>query len=288
MLLLAAFVWGIAFVAQSVGMEHMGPFTFNAARFILGGLVLLPFATANTYGNSRYKKTEKERKNYLKNSIVGGICCGIFLTIGSNLQQCGILYTSVGKAGFLTALYIVLVPIFGFFMKQKTGKRIWIGCALALSGLYLLCMQGSFSLNYGDLLLILGAVAFTFHIIVIEHFTSTANAVMMSCVQFFFSGLTSLILALLCEDPSIGVLADGILPILYAGILSCGVGYTLQILGQKYVEPTVASLIMSLESVISVLAGWLILQEVLSVRELFGCVLMFAAVILVQLPEKKL
>lgn len=288
MLLLAAFVWGIAFVAQSVGMEHMGPFTFNAARFFLGGLVLLPFAMANMYGNSRYKETKKERKNYLEKSIVGGICCGIFLAIGGNLQQCGILYTSVGKAGFLTALYIVLVPIFGLFMKRKTGKRTLIGCVLALSGLYLLCMQGSLLLNYGDVLLLLGAVAFTFHIIVIEYFSSTANAVMMSCMQFFFSGLISLIPALLFEEPSVGMLADGALPILYAGILSCGVGYTLQILGQKYVEPTVASLIMSLESVISVLAGWLILHEVLSVRELFGCALMFAAVILVQLPEKKI
>lgn len=287
MLLLAALVWGVAFVAQSVGMEHMGPFTFNAARFILGGIVLLPFAVLNQYGNSRYKKTDKERKEYLRISIVGGICCGIALTIGGNLQQCGILYTSVGKAGFLTALYIVLVPVFGIFMKQKPGRRIWIGCILALFGLYLLCMHGSFSLNYGDILLLLGAVAFTFHIIVIDHFSSKANCVMMSCVQFLFSGITSMVLAFIFEEPTLGAVIDGALPILYAGILSCGVGYTLQILGQKHVEPAVASLILSLESVISVLAGWVLLHEVLSTRELLGCALMFAAVILVQLPERK-
>lgn len=287
MLLLAALVWGVAFVAQSVGMEHMGPFTFNAARFILGGIVLLPFAAVNQYGNGRYRKTKKERQDYLKVSILGGICCGIALVIGGNLQQCGILYTSVGKAGFLTALYIVLVPVFGIFMKKMPGRRIWIGCILALLGLYLLCMHGSFSLNFGDALMLLGAVAFTFHIIVIDHFSTKANCVMMSCVQFLFSGVVSLILAFLFEEPSFGAIFDGALPILYAGILSCGVGYTLQILGQKYVEPTVASLILSLESVISVLAGWVILKEVLSLRELLGCGLMFAAVILVQLPERK-
>lgn len=287
MLLLAALVWGVAFVAQSVGMEHMGPFTFNAARFILGGIVLLPFAVVNQYGNARYKKNDKERKEYLRISIIGGICCGIALTIGGNLQQCGILYTSVGKAGFLTALYIVLVPVFGIFMKQKPERRIWIGSILALLGLYLLCMHGSFAPNFGDVLLLLGAVAFTFHIIVIDHFSSKANCVMMSCVQFLVSGVTSLALAFIFEEPTFGAVVDGALPILYAGILSCGVGYTLQILGQKYVEPTVASLILSLESVISVLAGWVILHEVLSMRELFGCAFMFIAVILVQLPEKK-
>lgn len=287
MLLLAAFVWGVAFVAQSMGMEHMGPFTFNAARFLLGGMVLLPFAAANQYGNGRYKKTKKERRDYLKVSILGGICCGIALTIGGNLQQCGMLYTSVGKAGFLTALYIVLVPVFGIFMKKKPGRRIWIGCVLALLGLYLLCIHGSFSLNYGDVLLLLGAVAFTFHIIVIDHFSVKANCVMMSCIQFLFSGVVSTVLAFIFEEPSFGAILGGTLPILYAGILSCGVGYTLQILGQKYVEPAVASLILSLESVISVLAGWVILKEILSLRELLGCGLMFAAVVLVQLPERK-
>lgn len=278
LLFLTAVIWGVAFVAQSVGMEYVDPFTFLASRSLIGAMVLLPYMMIR-------KKNEKQQEK--RTFIVGGICCGIFLFTASILQQIGILYTTVGKSGFITAMYIVIVPILGIFLKKKASIKLWCGVILAIAGLYLLCMTaGSFSIQKGDFLTFLCAVAFSFHILVVDYFASRADGVKLSCVQF----LTCAVLAGSCmfifEEPKLESLLLAWLPILYAGALSNGIGYTLQIIGQRGMNPTVASLIMSMESVVSVIAGWAILGQSLSIRELFGCILMFGAIILVQLPEK--
>ena len=287
LLLLAAIIWGVAFVAQSAGMDYMGPLTFNASRFIIGGIVLLPFALIAE--KKKWNSIEEifERKRKLKITIIGGICCGLAICTASIFQQYGILYTTVGKAGFITALYIIMVPILGLFFRKRPRWIVWPGAVLAVCGLYLLCMSGAVTVNKGDLLLFCCAIVFTIHIMVIDYFSPKANGVALSCIQFLFSGIVCTILAFLFEQPTWNAIIAGIVPILYAGVMSCGVAYTLQIIGQKHVEPAVASIILSLESVISVLAGWILLQEVLSKKEVFGCILMFIAVILVQLPERK-
>lgn len=291
LLLLTATIWGIAFVAQSVGMDYVGPLTFNAARCLIGGIVLLPCIAFLNKAGSRDSLDEKEpaadSTGSRKTLITGGIACGILLCVASNLQQFGIMYTSVGKAGFITAMYIVIVPVLGIFLGKKAGAKIWCGVAIAVAGLYLLCMtESGFSIQKGDLLLMLCALIFSLHILTIDHFSPKVDGVKMSCIQFFTSGILSGIGMLLTETPRMTEILAAWMPILYAGVMSCGVAYTLQIIGQKGMNPTVASLILSLESVISVIAGWIILHETLSVKEMIGCVLMFAAIILVQLPEK--
>ncbi|MBR5578023.1 MAG: DMT family transporter [Lachnospiraceae bacterium] len=282
-LLLAALIWGVAFVAQSMGMEYVGPYTFNAARFLLGGIVLLPLAV--------YRRTKYQRENSLKEAdqkkrdritLIGGICCGIAIFIASTLQQVGMQYTSVGKAGFITALYIVIVPFLGMFLGKKVPAVLWLGAVIATGGFYLLCITEGFVLNQGDLLIFLCAVSFSFHILIIDHFAPKADGVALSCLQFFFSGTVSVLPALWMEEITWISLWQAAMPIAYAGILSCGVAYTLQILGQVKVRPSLASLILSLEAVISVLAGWLILGEVLTLRQLIGCGLVFFAVIIAQ------
>lgn len=292
MLLLAAVIWGFAFAAQSAGMEYVGPFTFNAVRCMIGALVLVPVAffwkpekrEADDENRTEIKKTWFSRNRTL---LFGGIVCGVFLGVATNLQQIGILSTSVGKAGFLTAMYIVLVPIAGLFFKKKCSIAVWFGVVCSIVGLYLLCMtDGSMSPASGDLFLIACAVVFTGHILVIDYFAPKVNGVWMSCIQFFVAGVISAILMCFTETPTLAAILDAKLPILYAGVMSCGVAYTFQILGQKNYNPTVAVLILSLESCFSVLGGFLFLGETLSVRELFGCVLMFAAIVLAQIPGK--
>ena len=287
LLLLAAIIWGAAFVAQSVGMEYMEPLTFNAARFLVGGFVLLPFALLDEVKQWKAIPTEKGRKSQLKTTLIGGLCCGIAICTASTFQQYGMLYTSVGKAGFITALYIVLVPIAGLFFKRKARRLVWLSVAIAVIGLYLLCINESLTVNFGDLLMFCCAIVFTSHILVIDHFSPKAKGVTLSCIQFLFSGVVSMVGMFLLEKPTWNGIIMGALPILYAGVMSCGIAYTLQILGQKHVEPAIASLILSLESVVSVLAGWVLLHEILNKREIIGCVLMFVAVVLVQLPERK-
>ncbi len=295
LLVLTAFIWGCAFVAQSVGMDYVGPFTFNAARSILGGIALLPVIYVMNRGKKRKDalpdenmvKHAAEKKQERKTLLLGGICCGAALAVASSLQQIGIMYTSAGKAGFITALYILIVPIIGIFLGKRAGKKVWIGVALAVVGMYFLCINGGFSIARGDFYVILCAVGFSVHILVIDHFSPKVDGVCMSCIQFFVSGILCGIPALIFEQPQIGGVLSAWMPILYAGVLSSGVGYTLQIVAQKKTDPTVASLLMSLESVFSVLAGWVILGERLSGREMFGCVLVFAAVILAQLPERR-
>lgn len=288
LLLLTATIWGTAFVAQSVGMDYVGPFTFTATRNIIGGIVLIPciflLGRWSGEGDGRLLPESREER---KNLFLGGTLCGMVLFAASNMQQIGIAYTTVGKAGFITACYIVLVPILGIFLGKKTGFTIWISVILAVAGLYLLCMNETLTLGKGDLYVLICALLFAIHILVIDHFSPKTDGVKLSCIQFFVCGILSGIFMLIFEEPSWNAIFQAKMPILYAGILSSGVGYTLQIIGQKDMNPTVASLIMSLESCVSVLAGWLLLHQTLSGRELLGCVIMFGAILLAQLPQGK-
>lgn len=291
MLLLAAIVWGVAFVAQSVGMDYVGPFTFNFARYYVGALVLAPYIIVKLLAPKTNVGGEKKAKfkGGFKKNLIAGIGCGTFLFIASALQQFGIKYSVlVGKAGFLTALYIILVPVLGIFIGKKTKALIWVCVGLSVIGLYLLCMTNGFVLEKGDILLLLCALFFSFHIMYIDSVSPYTDGVVISCIQFATAGVFCTVGALLTETVSWGDVVRAAVPILYAGACSCGIGYTFQILGQKYVEPTKASLILCLESVVSVIAGWILLpDQALSVRELVGCIIMFVAIILAQFVEKK-
>ena len=291
LLLIAATIWGTAFVAQSVGMEYVGPFTFTATRNFVGCIVLLPFIffmdkSGKKEISESIDKTNKNSKTN-KTLILGGILTGIALCIASNLQQYGIMYTSVGKSGFITAMYIVLVPIFGILIGRKQSLRMWIAILIAVAGLYFLCMTtGNYTIQIGDVLLLLCAVSFSIQILLVDHFSPLVNGVKLAWMQFFVCGVLSAALMFIYEQPTISGIVSGWSSILYAGALSTGVAYTIQVIAQKGMNPAVASLIMSMESVISVIAGWLILNQKLSRRELIGCGLMFTAIILVQLPEQ--
>lgn len=288
LLLLTAIIWGTAFVAQSVGMDYIGPFTFNATRFLIGGTVLIPLIVYRSKKNPLLRNRSIEEKHTNRKMVwIGGICCGIALCGASLLQQMGIQHTTVGKAGFITTLYIIIVPLVELLFGKKIAKKIWIGAVMAVIGLYLLCINENFSIGKGDFLVLICAVLFAIHILVIDHFAPKADGVCLSAIQFFISGTISAIGAILFENPNLSAMTDAIVPILYAGVMSCGVAYTLQVIGQKDMNPTVASMILSLESVISVLAGWIILGQALSIKEIIGCLIVFMAVILVQLPEKK-
>ena len=287
LLVITALIWGVAFAAQSVGGEAVGPYTFNCIRSFIGAAVLIPVIR---FREKKYGKNENK-----KLLIIGGILCGVVLCIASNLQQLGITAgASVGKAGFLTACYIIFVPIIGVFIGKRCTPNIWIGTALAVIGLYLLCVKGGFRLVWSDILLILCAVVFSIHILVIDRFGSAADPIKMSCIQFFVCGVLTAFPMLLCDmRPDIGAWVEPLaawqswIPILYAGIFSCGAAYTLQIAAQPKLNPTVASLILSLESVFSALAGWLILGQALSIKEISGCALIFIAIVIAQIPYNK-
>lgn len=293
LLVLTAFIWGIAFVAQSEGGNAVGPFTFNGIRSLIGSIVLLPVIALL----DRMKLTSKKpvTKAEKKTLLIGGLSCGVLLFLASSAQQLGIcLGTPAGKAGFLTACYILLVPVLGLFLKKKCGVRVWVGIAITLVGLYLLCMSETLRLQRSDLLLLACALLFAVHILVVDYFSPQVDGVRMSCIQFVVCGILSLIPMFFSEirvgaDVWLAKLTDpgAWLAILYAGVLSCGVAYTLQIVGQNGINPTVASMLLSLESVFSVLAGWIILKQSLGAKELLGCGLIFIAIILAQLPEKK-
>ena len=285
LLLLTAAIWGFAFVAQSVGMDYVKPFTFTTARSLIGGVVLLPviFYRGHAAGQSG-----RQRRLCWKAALPGGIICGILLCIATNLQQIGIQYTTVGKSGFITAMYIVLVPIIGIFFRKKTSARIWISILLSVCGLYFLCMtDGITHLQRGDFYTLCCALAFSLQILAVDYFAPIADNVMLACIEFFACGICSLVPALLLEHPQMHLLLAAWLPILYAGVCSNGIAYTLQFFAQRGLPPAAASILMSMESVFSLLAGFLILQERLSSRELIGCVLMFSAIILVQLKGKE-
>lgn len=285
-LLLTALIWGTAFVAQSAGMEHVQPFTYNGVRTLIGGLVLIPviflFDRLKPAGQ---RPSPDKQKEIRRNSLIGGAACGVVLCVASSFQQFGISMTTAGKAGFITALYIVIVPLLGVFIKKKIPKITWLCVGIAVVGFYLLCVKEGFSVSAGDLLVLCCAFFFSIHIMVIDYFNGKqVDGVRMSCIQFLVAGLISLVLMLVFEQPSLENLWAAKGSILYAGVLSCGVAYTLQILGQRDTEPTTATLILSLESVFAALSGWALLHETLSFKELAGCALVFAAVILAQIP----
>lgn len=287
-LLLTALIWGCAFVAQSVSMDHIGPFTFQCTRSLMGALVLVPvflIIDSKKKKSGTYIPPSKEDK---QTQFIAGIICGVIMTVAGNLQQIGMQYTTAGKAGFITAMYILIVPILGLFLKKKVGLKLWGCVGIALCGLYLLSVTDGFSsINKGDIYVLLCAVAFAFHILAVDHFVERVDGVRLSSMQFLVCGILSGIMMLLTETPTLeGLTAAGV-PIAYAGIMSCGIAYTLQIVGQKYTNPTMASMIMSLESVFAVLGGMVLLREIPTLREAIGCTLMFVAIIIPQLPERK-
>lgn len=292
LLLLTSLVWGISFIAQSKGVELITPMAFNGIRSVLGGVVLLPVIFFLDLGK---KKKGIPVQKIDKTFIIGGLLCGLCLCVASTLQTFGMVYTSPGKSGFITALYMVIVPIVGLFMGKKTRPVIWISVLIAICGLYLMCISESLTINIGDVLTLLCAFVFTFHILAIDHFAPKVDGVKLACMQFFVCGILNLIYVFLFEAPELEPILDCWLSIGYSGIFSCGVAYTLQIVGQKYTDPTSASILMSLESVFATLStvvlvalGWDLTGGQLTGREILGCVLMFAAIILVQLPERKM
>ena len=302
-LFLTAMIWGAAFVAQSVSMDYIGPFTFICLRSVIGGLFLIPViivldgirkknqnesADVVSSENTLYNiETEEKQRLSWKNKqlIEGGIVCGIFLFFANCFQQTGIQYTTVGKAGFITTFYIIIVPLIGLFFKKYCGILTWIGVIIALAGLYFLCITQKLTIQRGDALILCCSVLYAGQILAIDHYNPFVDGVKMSCIQFLTGGILGAVFMFLFENPSIAMILSAAGPILYTGIMSTGVGYTLQIVGQKGLNPTVAALILSLESVFSALSGYLFLHQVLTTRELIGCALMFIAIVLAQLPD---
>ncbi len=279
LLLIASFMWGTAFVAQSMG-NTIGPFTFIAARNIVGFIFLLLVILVSDQIKPN-KKGKYKNKLYIK----GGIICGVVLFGAMSFQQIGLQHTSAGKAGFLTALYIVIVPIFSIFLRKKAGLKIWVSVAIATAGAYLLSVTDGLNIEQGDICVIVSAVIFSVHILLIDKYSPKTDAIRLSAVQFLVCALICLAISIIVEKPVFSEIIAVTGPILYAGVMSSGIAFTLQVIGQKDTQPAVASLIMSLESVFAVLAGGVILNEVLSTRELVGCVLVFVAVILAQIPS---
>lgn len=299
LLLLTSIIWGSAFVAQRVGMDYVGPLTFGAARFILAALILIPVIHL-LEKNIRKKLvqaggTEQKKIPFFPDDvderttlIKAGLVCGCVIFCGTTMQQIGLVFTTAGKAGFITALYIVLVPIFSLFIKSIPNLKCWIGVAFGAVGLYFLTMTEALTIAFGDLIVLIGAGFWAVHLLVIDYYVcKKVDALKLSFLQFSVCAILSTIGAFIFEEISISAIIACAIPILYAGVLSGGVGFTLQIIGQKHTNPTVASLILSMEAVFSAIFGFLILSEVLNTRELFGCTLMFSAIIISQLPDKR-
>lgn len=284
-LLLTALVWGCGLVAQKAGMFHLGPFGFTAIRCTLGGIAILPLIA---FLDRRKTDEQKAQEAGTARTIVGSVVCGLVLTGLILFQQFGLPHTTVGKAGFITALYILITPVMGIFLGKKVGRTLWIGVAIGLAGMYFLCLYGGASgFTFGDLMMLGAAVFAAGHIHVIDHFVQTVDPVKLSAYQFIFTGLICVIPAFVFEEVTWEAVVSCAIPILYAGLFSCGVGYTLQIIGQKFTDPSLASLLLSLETVFSLLAGWVVFHEVLAGHEYVGCILMFAAIIVSQLPDRK-
>lgn len=288
LLLLTALIWGLAFVSQSKGMEYMGPLTFNGVRSLIGAFVLVLYIFIR-----RLVKGDRERKIDPGLTWKAGICCGLALTAASTLQQFGIQYTTVGKAGFITTLYIIFVPVAGIFFHKRVSGIVWIGAVMAAAGMYLLCMTERLALGFGDILVFLCAVVFAVHIMLVDYFAPKTDGVIISCIQFAVCGILCTAGSFIWENPTGEQLWGGAGALAYSGILSCGVAYTLQIVGQSGVNPTVAALLLSLESVFAAVSAWIAFEigfletdQTMTGRQLAGCVLVFAAVILVQLPAK--
>ena len=290
LLTLTAFIWGVAFVAQRAGMDSIEPITFTAARMGLAAVTvsLVCFLTERKKRRDRLPNPFAEDPAYRKNTIVGGIICGIFLVSASIFQQIGVVYTTAGKAGFITAMYMLLVPVINYVLfRKKNSWLVWFAVMIGVAGMYLLCMTEGFSLSHGDTMVCICAVLFSGHILCCDHFAGRGDPIRISIIQFITVTVISGIIALIMEEPSWRKIAAAGIPILYCGIMSAGVGYTLQMFAQRYTDPTIASLLMSLESVFAAIAGAVILHERMSGKELAGCVIMFIAIILVQLPVGK-
>ncbi len=287
LLLLAALIWGAAFIAQKVGIVEIGTFTFSATRFLISGLALLPVALMRKNKALPEVIEPQEKSRGRKTLIIGGILCGVCLAAATNAQQFGIADTSAGKAGFITALYIVFVPILRIFSRKKVSGAVWGSVAVAVVGFYLLSVKEGFSINQGDAIVLLSALLFSFHILVIDKYSPRADGIQISCIQSFTASAISAVFMLIFEKPSFDTIVAGWVPIAYLGLMSGAVGYTLQIIGQKYAEPASASLILSLESVFAAVMGVLFLAEGFSAQELIGCVLVFGATILSQVSFKK-
>lgn len=281
LLLITSIIWGSAFVAQVVGMDHIGPFAFNAVRNLIASLfllILIPFLN---------QRGQKKKISSDKNLLYGGIACGIILFIASSLQQIGLQYTTASKAGFITTLYIVIVPLFTLFLGKKVGLKLWLCVLIAGIGFYLLTVTDQLTIEKGDLLIFLCAIVFSLHIIVIDYFSPKVDGVKMSCIQFLIVGVINTICMLSFESFSLESILQAAVPILYTGILSSGIGYTFQIIAQKDTDPTIASLILSLESVFALLAGVWLLSDPVNSKQLWGCALIFAAIVIAQLPQRK-
>ena len=298
--MLTSFIWGSAFVAQSSGMDYVGPYTYNMARNVLAFLFLIPviyvigkkkWVTDNAGSGTGIDDAASGEANWKsillpdRTTLVGGIYCGLVMAVASSLQQIGITMTTAGKAGFITALYIILVPLMGVFIGKKIPRIIWFCVVLAMAGFYLLCVKEGFSISKGDILVLFCSVGFSVHIMTIDHFTSKGvDGVKMACIQFAVAAIVMTPVMFALENPSVNGLLSAWMTIAYAGILSSGVGFTLQIVAQKDTDPTTATLIMSLESVFAAVSGCLFLNEVLLPKEILGCILVFVAVILAQVP----
>lgn len=291
LLITATAIWGFAFVAQSEAMKHIGPFTMNGLRSLLAAIFLVPVVmVSDTLKGKKitfFGTKNPEKRKYL---LLGGLFCGIFVTIASTIQQIGIQYTTVGKAGFLTTAYIVFVPVISLIIGKRINWNGWVGVAVALLGMFLLCVQnfGNFSVNKGDILMIICALFFAIHILVIDKFVSRADPVRMSCIQFFICALVCLVCAFIFEQPKLSSIFDAWFSIFFAGVLSAGVGYTLQIIAQKNIPSHVTPIFMSLESVFSLLAGVIVLKEEMSWQERIGCILIFIAILIAQTDFKEL
>ena len=280
MLFITSIIWGLAFVAQAQGMEHIGPFTFTAAR----SLVAIIFLYLTYIFFNKTSKSYREQKFDMKRTIRGGVLCGLVFTFGINFQQIGLVYTTAGKASFLTALYIVFIPIIGLFYGKKINKKLQLCIVLAMIGTYLMSVKGSLSMNIGDLITIFGSIVFAIHILMLSEFSKDTNAVLVSLIQFAVCGFFSLIAALIFEGIEIDAILKSYLAILYVGILSSGVGFTIQLMALKELDPVVASMISSLESVFGAVFGWLILSQSMSEREIIGGIIIFVATLIAQLP----
>ncbi len=280
-LLSTAIIWGFAFVAQRVGMNYIGPFLFNGIRFALGCLVLLPFIMKNGISNGRNFK-QREALN-LKTLVLGGALAGLTLFGGSSLQQVGIVYTTAGKAGFITGLYVVIVPFLALIWKQHTNRGTWVGAICAALGLYFLSITEQFTIDFGDFLVLLGAFCFAAHVLVIGWLSPKMDSLRLAFIQYSAVSLISLFTAFIVEVVSLKGILQASVPILYGGVMSVGIAYTLQVIGQRTAHPAHASIILSLEAVFAALGGWLLLQEIMTFRQMSGCALMLSGMLISQL-----
>lgn len=287
-LLLAAFIWGTSFVAQSVGMESVEAFTFNGIRMFLGCAALLPLIVFMQIRKRKNDmRTEAEKKKQAAVQLKSGVICGVILYCASSFQQFAFNYSTPGKIGFITALYMLLVPVFGLALKQRPRLFVWFAVLMGCVGAYLLCVDAEMTIGKGELLTLACAVFYAIHILYIDSVVDKVDGVLLSFTQFFVVGVISAVCMLIFETPQAENIQSAMVPMLYSGIMSSGIAYTLQIIGQKHTQPAVASLLMCLESVFAVLSGWVILHEALTGREILGCVIMFVAIILTNLPERK-